>query len=138
MGFGAAEGSDSLAASALSLNYFHNTKKSIVPGVPSTEEAVLNASSTFPHVTFSFHVLAADEIRCYFYTNGQSARFLARDIKLVLPLFFVNSEENKEFAEGKEMLKIIDRIDGKLRDEPFERFLKDNKVECPLKDLKRN
>ena len=59
-----------------------------------------------------------DSIRCYFFLNGQWTRFQAQDILLVLPNFFIQSEENKHFMEGKDqmdIMEIIGRVEKKLK-----------------------
>ena len=61
----------------------------------------------FTGTQLSYHVDEQDNMRCYFYFAGQCARFLPEDIKLLLPLFFEDSDANKEFASGKEALFII-------------------------------
>lgn len=53
-------------------------------------------------VTFSFHVVSAEVVRCYLYRNGQCIRFLPRDIKAVLPKHFAQSPENMCFLEDAE------------------------------------
>ena len=62
----------------------------------------------------SFHVDSKEDIRCYFFVHGQWTRFQAKDIKLLLPLFFVESDENKAFVKSKRIDQLIDEMDGLL------------------------
>lgn len=56
-----------------------------------------------------------DNIRCYFFIHGQWTRFQAKDIKLLLPVFFVDSKENKDFVESDEIDKMIQQMDELLK-----------------------
>lgn len=125
----------------MNLTYFHNSKKNIIPNpkskgnddVGDKVEPILAARTTGPQLTLSFHVDALDNMRCYLYINGQCARFMPPDIKMVLPRFFDDSDVNKKFVDSERIDKIIDGLDGKLRDDIFQAFLDENKVECPWK-----
>eukprot|EP01084_Bolivina_argentea_P166706 289385_1 len=39
-------------------------------------------------ITFSFHIEAPDEIKCYLFYEGQASRFYAQDILQVFPRLF--------------------------------------------------
>jgi len=124
---------------ASALNYFHNARKSIIPCDPNPEsvEPILTSSTTGPQITLSFHVEAEDNIRCYLFIHGQFARFFPEDLKLLLPLFFEPTEDNKTFVESDEMDEIIETMKGMLRDDQFQQFLKENQVVSPYeKELK--
>jgi len=121
----------------LALNFFHNMRNTIPvdPDAdalqsPEVPEPVLNAWTTGPVVQFSFHVLESNDIRCYFYINGQCSRFMAHDLKNLLPIFFVG-DGNDKFKGSKEMDKIVDNVGKLLKDEKFEGFLKDSGVQYP-------
>lgn len=75
---------------------------------------------------FCFHVMSVEEIRCYMHINGQMCRFFPEDIKHVLPNFYVETEENKEFIESKRIDQMIKFMTPKLRDIRFETFYKQN------------
>lgn len=122
------------------LNFFHNSRHSIIPnpepsGGDDEKEAdpMLNAKTLGPHILLSFHVEAADNMRCYIHINAQCTRFLPEDLKMLLPLFFEESQDNLNFVKSPELKAMIDGLDGKLRDDQFRVFLKDNKVECAYK-----
>ena len=67
------------------------------------------------NIQLSFHVEAADNMRCYFFINGQCARFLPEDLKLMLPLFFEPTDENVEYMDSKELDRMIKELDGKFK-----------------------
>ena len=73
-------------------------------------------------MTFSFHVLASDEIKCYLVWNGQYHRFYPQDIINVLPTIFVKSYENNKFATSREAMKLINDMYELIRDNKFEEF----------------
>eukprot|EP01084_Bolivina_argentea_P079569 144318_1 len=51
----------------------------------------------------SFHVVSTEEIRAYLFLNGQCIRFLPQDIIGLLPKYFVDNEENKQFVKGNKI-----------------------------------
>merc|ERR1711971_583651 len=53
-------------------------------------------------LTFSFHVEAEDNIRCYMYSMGQMMRFMPKDILTVLPRFFVAEDKKKDEKKEKQ------------------------------------
>jgi len=132
------ENSRKIHKKATALNYFHNTRHSIIPGSdPASDEAKdpkkLTSSTTGPQIMLSFHVEAEDNMRCYIFIHGQCTRFLPEDLKLLLPYFFdPNTADNKKFVESKELEQIIQKLEGKLRDDQFQTFLKENQVDSPL------
>jgi len=130
------ESSRKIYKKASALNYFHNARKSVIPCLDpkdGNKEAALNALSQGPQLMLSFHVEAEDSMRCYLFINGQCTRFLPEDLKLLLPVFFdPNTADNKDFEDSEEMDEIITALNGKLRDDQFQTFLKQNKVKSPL------
>merc|ERR1712129_548830 len=65
--------------------------------IGSTTSGVTNA------LTFAFHVRSTDVIKCYLCFNGQIIRFMAQDIKQLLPkLFNMSFHGNKDFVNSKE------------------------------------
>merc|ERR1712087_89591 len=60
----------------------------------------------FPHdehmLTFSFHVISADIVRCYLNRGGHHIRFLPGDIKDILPSFFTERQDNTQFLKNEE------------------------------------
>jgi len=123
------------------LNFFHNSKMNILPDEPDSKDEMekrkvkLQAMSQGPQITLSFHVESEESMRCYFYVNGQCTRFMPEDLKMLLPLFFEETKENVEYAQGKEINRLMQEMKGKLRDADFEAFLKKFKVTCPMKEL---
>ena len=76
-------------------------------------------------IMLSFHVESTDEIRCYFYTNGQFLRFMPSDIINLFPSFFDKEVgDNKTFAESDLAKKLVEDMNQNLRDVNFEAFLK--------------
>lgn len=63
----------------------------------------------------SFHVESEESMRCYFYIHGQCTRFMPADMKMLLPLFFEDSDANRKFAEGKVIMEWINDMETKLR-----------------------
>merc|ERR1712228_697917 len=64
-------------------------------------------------LTFSFHVKAVDEVKCYLYWNGQIIRFMPEDIRNVFPKIF-----NMDWCHGDnaKWLKKNEMLDGMLLD----------------------
>jgi len=119
------------------LNFFHNSKKSILPDPNASDEVgstqqLMTAASQGPQITLSFHVESEDSMRCYFYVNGQCTRFMPADLKMLLPLFFEDNQDNRDFANGDDIKRMIKDMQPKLKDAAFEAFLKKFKVECPV------
>merc|ERR1740123_3043702 len=81
-------------------------------------------------MTFSFHVAAENEIRCYCYMNGQVIRFMPEDILLLLPVYFdddFGSNAKWKDSEGKgckEAMDVVARMEKSLKDVKFDAFLK--------------
>jgi len=134
--FNPQDGADTIHNNPSALNFFHNSKKSVLPDPDASDDESmtqkLTASSQGPQITLSFHVEAEDSMRCYFYVNGQCTRFMPADLKMLLPLFFEDSKDNKDFATGKDIDRMIKDMQPKLKDAAFEAFLKKFKVECPV------
>ena len=86
----------------------------------------LNIGSTTARVsalTLAFHVRSRDEIKCFLCFNGEIIRFLAQDIKEVLPrLFNMEFLGNERFAQGEQIDTFVKQIDERLIDAPFETF----------------
>ena len=59
---------------------------------------------------FSFHVMSADEIRCYLFYSGQCLRFYPSDIINVIPELFENSEDVRTH-----MIEQMNEKDGKWK-----------------------
>ena len=81
-------------------------------------------------LVFSFHVLGAEEIRCYLFCNGQFLRFHPNDVVNILPILYKNSDkvrsallekwnQNEEAASWKER---FDNFKEVLQDKRFEQF----------------
>merc|ERR1719195_440311 len=131
--FTAKEGTDKVY-SDVKLSYFNNSKENIIPSKKKDDDdekkEPLQARSVGPQFVLSFHVDSVEDMRCYLYINGQCARFFPPDIKMVLPRFFEESDENKAFVDGPEIDRIIMDCKGKIRDDKFKAFLDENKVKC--------
>lgn len=80
-------------------------------------------------LTFSFHVIEQDKIRCYFSWNGQGISFMPEDILTILPIIFnMESEkyDNNDFIKDKDeergAIGVIKRIKGIIKDRDFINF----------------
>merc|ERR1712048_32076 len=82
------------------MGYFNRAKTCIIPDSKDVEGAKMDALSSGPHFTLSYHVDEQNDMRCYLYFTGQCARFLPEDIVLVLPLIFGDSDANRAFKES--------------------------------------
>merc|ERR1712079_30504 len=133
------KGAKKLHKNPSALNFFHNSKQSVIPNPdadPNDEEneletQKLTAVSTGPQITLSFHVESEESVRCYFYINGQCTRFMPADLKMLLPLFFEDSKENREFANSDEIMRWIKGMEDKLKDIAFMKFLEKYGVKGP-------
>jgi len=126
---------DTVHRELLALNYFHNSRV-IIPPKPQSddekkEELPFGSKTAGPHFTLSFHVDSSESMRCYLFVNGQCSRFMAPDIKMVLPIFFEKSEANQEYVAGEKIDELIKGLNNKLQDYEFRAFLKANNVKCP-------
>merc|ERR1712087_557520 len=113
--------------------FFDSSKTSIIPSIgyhkeitdqaAASKAATLNRQPSEQNITsgsacagammlLSFHVEAANEIRCYMYLNGQVARFFADDIVDLLPRYFADSEENKAYLAGEDVKAAVANIEG--------------------------
>ena len=73
-------------------------------------------------LTFMFNVQQVDEIKCYIIWNGQTMRFHAEHISTILPTLFINSNENKEFVNGKDSKGLQQLFEKNINDRKFTRF----------------
>jgi len=88
---------------------------------PLTSQSPPSAAS----ILLSFHVVAADEIRCYMYINGQIMRFMPSDIITLLPRFFDKEfGDNAKFPQSDRAKKMVDEMNKNLRDVRFAAFMK--------------
>merc|ERR1712129_446880 len=76
-------------------------------------------------MTFSFHVAAENEIRCYCYMNGQVIRFMPEDILLLLPIYFDDEfGSNAKWNDSNDAKDVVAQMEKSLKDVHFEAFLK--------------
>ncbi len=74
---------------------------------------------------FSFHIEQDDEIKSYFYREGQMVRFMPNDIKnLFTHLFDLNRFQNKMYVNSKEIERDIEIMGRTLKDIRFDKFRK--------------
>ena len=75
-------------------------------------------------LTFSFHVKAIDQIKCYLFWNGQMIRCFADEIFWILPqLFDMEKEENKTYIKSEEFEILVNNMKAKLKDLKYEAFV---------------
>lgn len=81
----------------------------------------LSANSAGDGILFvvSYVVEEKDKIRIYIYHRSKMMRFLPKDIKMVLPEFFVKTEENDAFINSNEIDDYAKSI-SKAKDPSFE------------------
>ena len=108
----------------------------VIPDANDKDAKLLKANiGTTSHckgqlITWSFHVIQRDEIRCYCYWNGQIVRFYPSDMKELLPKIFDmnwNNRENQRFLKSNNGKTNIDSILKRMREK---RYLHDNKFEA--------
>ena len=76
-------------------------------------------------IVMSFHALAADEIKCYFYHSGAICRFMPEDIMEIFPKYFDPTWDhgrNRKYWESGKAKQYYEQIKGKLPDVSFESF----------------
>eukprot|EP00483_Globobulimina_turgida_P006251 UN06261 len=72
-------------------------------------------------MTLSFHIEAADEIKCYLFYEGQSTRFYPQDILEVFPkLFDMSYGNNEKFIQSDAAKAVAKNI--LIKDIHFETF----------------
>ena len=73
-------------------------------------------------MTFSYHVRAKDNIKCYLLWNGQIHRFYPQDILEVLPeIFKMDTKEREDFVTSDQIKRIIRNMKP-FHDDKFEHF----------------
>merc|ERR1712087_256034 len=87
-------------------------KANMIGRAPSEKNITSGSACAGAMLLLSFHVEAANEIRCYMYLNGQVARFFADDIVDLLPRYFADSEENKAYLAGEDVKAAVANIEG--------------------------
>eukprot|EP01084_Bolivina_argentea_P273155 465228_1 len=71
-------------------------------------------------LTLSYHIWAADEIKCYLFWNGLCHRFYPQDILELLPYMFRKDSKNADFAASAEAKELITKMS--INDAKFETF----------------
>merc|ERR1740123_96248 len=72
-------------------------------------------------MTFSFHVAAKNEIRCYCYMNGQVIRFMPEDVLLLLPIYFDDEfGSNAKWKDSKAAKDVVEQVEKSLKDVKFD------------------
>merc|ERR1712087_68184 len=110
--FYAPKGSDELRVPEngclFSETFFDLSRKCVIPESGDDDKSSVTCRTTAGNVLiFSFHVISPDVTRCYLYRQGQSIRFLPRDIKDVLPRLFADSPENLRFVKNEEHISAL-------------------------------
>eukprot|EP01083_Nonionella_stella_P000688 1954_1 len=108
--------------------YFSASRQCLIPSGTydagkGNEDGVIHALSQTNGqvVTLSFHVEAADQIKCYLIYEGQTARFYAQDILEVFPkIFDMEYRNNAQFIKSDEAKEIAQNI--LITDVHFETF----------------
>ena len=83
-------------------------------------------------LVFSFHVLNAEEIRCYLFCNGQCLRFHPNDVVNIIPELFQDSKkvraalikrfDDNQNDEAQSWKARFDEFTDSLQDKHFEEF----------------
>merc|ERR1719283_566110 len=93
------------------------------PKVVPTLAKIIQKTTNGHFLAVSFHVAADGCIRAYLFAGSGCIRFCAEDVVDILPLYFVESEQNKEFVrKEKESRGIIERLKASLVDTAFDTF----------------
>eukprot|EP00486_Rosalina_sp_Unknown_P016080 CAMPEP_0201594826 /NCGR_PEP_ID=MMETSP0190_2-20130828/192025_1 /ASSEMBLY_ACC=CAM_ASM_000263 /TAXON_ID=37353 /ORGANISM="Rosalina sp." /LENGTH=1042 /DNA_ID=CAMNT_0048054591 /DNA_START=564 /DNA_END=3693 /DNA_ORIENTATION=- len=106
--------------------YFDQSRICLIPRPVTENTPKIDATETLQGqlLTLSYHVNAADDIKCYLLWQGCSQRFYPQDIVEVLPKLFVCDHRdtfgNKEFAESVGIKRLASKM--KITDTKFEEF----------------
>eukprot|EP01084_Bolivina_argentea_P031652 58583_1 len=101
--------------------YFERSKQCLLPKSEKKNRITSHDNVCGQLLTFSFHVRATDNVKCYMYWNGQCMRFYPSDIINVLPIIFDNNVYgNKQFVCGKSGKSLVSQMN--INDLQFERF----------------
>merc|ERR1719283_28965 len=93
------------------------------PKVVPTLAKFIQKTTNGHFLAVSFHVAADGCIRAYLFAQSGCIRFCAEDIVNILPLYFVESEQNKGFVrKQKESQEMIERLKASLIDTAFDKF----------------
>ena len=118
----------------MKLTYFDSILKCLIPRNKTNSSLSRSQSSSSSVITcntkmskndglltFSFHIISANDISCYLFWNGKYFRFLPSDISSILPKLFVDNYENERY---------INNYDNTITfsDENFDKFYNDNKI----------
>eukprot|EP01084_Bolivina_argentea_P124173 220036_1 len=103
---------------------FEFVRKCIIPEKVEYKEQNITANDGLcgQLLTFMFCVEQDEEIRCYLVWNGQTMRFQSEHILKLLPILFVDSEENLEFKNCNEAKKMEEMFDNVSKDYLFDSF----------------
>eukprot|EP01083_Nonionella_stella_P112971 332844_1 len=81
--------------------YFEALRKCLIPGTGTNDDRITALSNLNGQLlTFSFHIEAADAIKCYIIWNGQTTRFKGDNLGALLSkCYFVKDESKKREKE---------------------------------------
>merc|ERR1740123_996118 len=106
-----------------------NCLKALIPNPTKNEFYGVKEHLEGQMCVFSFHVMSAEEIRCYMFYGGQCLRFYANDIFNILPELFADTEgvraaliEKLEDQKDTTWKKRFDTFGKTLEDKVFEQF----------------
>eukprot|EP01084_Bolivina_argentea_P163669 284692_1 len=123
----------SLIKGPIGIKFDMNDEDTLSIKYGSLQERLQNINVTSEHhckagmVVISFHVLASDQIKAYYYYSGQIARFMPQDIMHIFPKYFCQTwqhGENRKWWQSGKAKQYYDIIKDKLPDVKFEAFCK--------------
>eukprot|EP01084_Bolivina_argentea_P102236 183191_1 len=101
-------------------------RQCLIPGIvpkagkkQQTPDKVITATDNVcgQLMTFSFHVEARDEVRCYIIWNGQTMRFRGDNLVDILEMLFVKHQWVKD-----QLKKQLAKFDDQVIDAKFQEF----------------
>eukprot|EP01083_Nonionella_stella_P227268 806494_1 len=101
--------------------YMETARECLIPGTKGNENEKITSMDGVcgQLITFSFHVEAADEIKCYLIWNKQTMLFKGDNLADILSHLFI---ENKEAHVRKDINKQLSSFDEQMTDARFELF----------------
>eukprot|EP01084_Bolivina_argentea_P105331 188602_1 len=108
--------------------YFDLSRRCLIPRPESEEKMDINQTNSLDArdaangqlMTFSYHVRAEDDIKCYLLWNQQCVRFYPEDILELLPHLFIMDKYNKKWVESMDAIRLVKQME--IPDRKFEKF----------------
>ena len=104
---------------AIPESYFSASKTCMLPKDTENEAPAINVTMPLAgfQFTLSFHVAAADDIKCYLFRDGQMSRFFPQDMVDLWHIWFV--KDYGPFRGDQDTWNLVNKIQAMLRDDDF-------------------